>query len=145
MTTGDFWRVVNHKDDTYLQFKDDTSIIQLNKDEIKLKASNEVSDANITLEKTKISSIVDKTTFAQERETINLTVSKSGKNTAIKSTCETIDLVAGADETITTNEASSPTNTSMIKLESGDNSKIDISSKTLNVYDDRRFLEGRQP
>ena len=130
--TKDVLKFKSNKDDTHLQFNDDTSILHLNKDKIELKTSNDAADANITLEKTKISSIVDKTSFTQERETINLKVSKSEKDTVIKSTCETIDLVAGADETIT-NKASAPTETSMIKLKSGSDSKIDISSKTLNV------------
>ena len=122
----------SNKDNTYLQFNDDTSILHLDKDKIELKTSNNAADANITLEKTKISSIVDKTTFTQEQENISLKVSKSEKETVIKSTCETIDLVAGADEVIS-NKDPAPTNTSMIKLKSGDDSKIDISSKTLNV------------
>lgn len=130
--TNSVTKFKSDKDNTYLQFKDDTSIIQLNKDEIKLKASEENTDASITLEKTKISSIVDKTTFAQEQKNISLTVSSEQGQSTVKSTYNTIDLVAGADETIS-NGASSPTETSMIKLESGDNSKIDISSKTLNV------------
>lgn len=135
--TNSVTKFKSDKDNTYLQFKDDTSIIQLNKDEIKLKASDkdseENTDANITLEKTKISSIVDKTSFTQEQENIILTVLSNQGQSTVKSTYNTINLVAGADETITTNKASSPTGTSMIKLESGDNSKIDISSKSLNV------------
>ena len=130
--TNSVTKFKSDKDNTYLQFNDDTSILHLDKDKIELKTSNNVADANITLEKTKISSIVDKTSFTQEQENIILKVSKSEKETVIKSTCETIDLVAGADEVIS-NKDPSPTETSMIKLKSGSDSKIDISSRTLNV------------